>query len=140
MSATEPRTNPAAEGQEIGTIEMKLRARVAAGRRLRHQRQHPRGPVHPPSSNASVAFGTGLTPAEPGSAQGLELVVSDINAARENLIARGAEVSELFHLGDTGISRVRTPSVAGIRPTPRLATRMATGGCCRRSRRVVRDD
>jgi len=57
----------------------------------------------PTRSNASVAFGKGLTSAEPGSAQRLELVVSDIDAARDDLIRRGVEVSELFHLGDSGL-------------------------------------
>ena len=52
----------------------------------------------PPGSGCSVAFGEGLTTAEPGSAQRLELAVYDIDAAREDLITRGVEVSELFHL------------------------------------------
>ena len=56
----------------------------------------------PPRSNASISFGTGLTTAEPGSAQRFELVVSDIEAARDDLIARGVEVSELFHLAEGG--------------------------------------
>jgi catechol 2,3-dioxygenase-like lactoylglutathione lyase family enzyme len=56
----------------------------------------------PPGSPASVIFGKNVTPAPPGSAQGLYLVVSDIEAAREELIARGAEVSEVFH-GASGI-------------------------------------
>ena len=51
----------------------------------------------PTHSECSVTFGTGLTAAEPGSAQRLELVVSDIEAAREDLISRGVEVSDLFH-------------------------------------------
>ena len=51
----------------------------------------------PPRSGCSISFGKGLTTAEPGSAQRLELVVSDIDAAREDLISRGVEVSELFH-------------------------------------------
>ncbi|MEH2528251.1 MULTISPECIES: VOC family protein [unclassified Bradyrhizobium] len=51
----------------------------------------------PPGSNASVIFGKGVTPAAPGSAQGLYLIVSDIEAARQNLRARGIEVSEAFH-------------------------------------------
>jgi catechol 2,3-dioxygenase-like lactoylglutathione lyase family enzyme len=51
----------------------------------------------PPRSGCSVSFGKGLTTAEPGSAQRLELVVSDIDAAREDLISRGVEVSELVH-------------------------------------------
>ena len=57
----------------------------------------------PPGSNASIAFGEGLTAAEPGSAQRFELVVSDIDAARDDLVSRGVEVSELFHLGDSGL-------------------------------------
>ena len=52
----------------------------------------------PTRSACSIAFGKGLTTAEPGSAQRLILVVSDIDAARDDLIARGADVSELFHL------------------------------------------
>jgi catechol 2,3-dioxygenase-like lactoylglutathione lyase family enzyme len=51
----------------------------------------------PPGSPASVQFGTNITAAAPGSAQGLYLVVSDVAAAREQLAARGAEVSEVFH-------------------------------------------
>jgi catechol 2,3-dioxygenase-like lactoylglutathione lyase family enzyme len=52
----------------------------------------------PPRSGCSIAFGTGVTTARPGSAERLELVVSDIDAARAELIGRGVEVSELFHL------------------------------------------
>jgi catechol 2,3-dioxygenase-like lactoylglutathione lyase family enzyme len=51
----------------------------------------------PPGSGTSIHFGTGRTSAAPGSAQGLFLVVSDIEAAREALIARGAAVSDVFH-------------------------------------------
>ncbi len=51
----------------------------------------------PPGSTCSVIFGTGLTTAAPGSAQGLQLVVSEIEAARAELIDRGADVSEVFH-------------------------------------------
>jgi catechol 2,3-dioxygenase-like lactoylglutathione lyase family enzyme len=52
----------------------------------------------PPGSGCSIVFGKGLTPAEPGSFQGSELAVCDIDAAREDLITRGVEVSELYHL------------------------------------------
>jgi catechol 2,3-dioxygenase-like lactoylglutathione lyase family enzyme len=52
----------------------------------------------PPRSQCSIAFGMGVTAAQPGSAQRLELVVSDIDAARAELVGRGVEVSELFHL------------------------------------------
>ena len=51
----------------------------------------------PPGAPASVQFGTKVTSAAPGSAQGNYLVVSDIQAARDELVARGAEVSEVFH-------------------------------------------
>lgn len=51
----------------------------------------------PPHSQCSITFGTGLTKAEPGSYQRLELVVDDIDAARKDLVSRGVEVSEPFH-------------------------------------------
>ena len=51
----------------------------------------------PPGSPASVHMGTGVTPAAPGSAQGLFLVVTDIQAARDDLVRRGVEVDEVFH-------------------------------------------
>jgi len=51
----------------------------------------------PPGSGFSVQFGTKITQAAPGSAQGLYLVVSDIQAARDDLAARGAKISEVFH-------------------------------------------
>ena len=51
----------------------------------------------PPGSPCSVQFGTMITSAPPGSAMGLYLVVSDIQAARDELAARGAKVSEVFH-------------------------------------------
>jgi len=52
----------------------------------------------PPHSSCSIAFGKGVTTAEPGSAQRLLLVVHDIEAARANLVSRGVAVSEVFHL------------------------------------------
>ena len=51
----------------------------------------------PPGSPCSVIFGTGITSATPGSAQGLQLVVTDVEAARTELTKRGADVSEVFH-------------------------------------------
>lgn len=56
----------------------------------------------PPGSACSIQFGKNITPAAPGSAQGLYLVVSDIEAARTELIARGVEVGEVFHPGPSG--------------------------------------
>src|ERR1700733_2688253 len=53
----------------------------------------------PPGSQASVIFGTNVTAAAPGSAKGLYLIVSDIEAARKELLSRGVKVSEAFHGG-----------------------------------------
>jgi len=54
----------------------------------------------PPGSGCSVIFGKNVTAAEPGSSQGLYLIVSDIEAARRELLGRGVEISEVFHAGD----------------------------------------
>jgi catechol 2,3-dioxygenase-like lactoylglutathione lyase family enzyme len=51
----------------------------------------------PPGSGSSVQFGLNLTPAAPGSAQALLLIVSDIAAARRQLVAQGVDASEVFH-------------------------------------------
>ena len=56
----------------------------------------------PAGSGCSIQFGTNITSAAPGSAQGLYLIVADIEAARDELVARGAEVSEVFHAGTPG--------------------------------------
>jgi catechol 2,3-dioxygenase-like lactoylglutathione lyase family enzyme len=56
----------------------------------------------PPGSWCSIQFGTNLTSAAPGSAQRTYLVVSDIEAARNQLVADGVEVSEVFHRGADG--------------------------------------
>jgi catechol 2,3-dioxygenase-like lactoylglutathione lyase family enzyme len=61
----------------------------------------------PPGSACSIHFGRGLTTAAPGSAQNLYLVVSDLDAARADLVARGADVSGPFHF-----------TAFGARPTP----------------------
>jgi len=56
----------------------------------------------PPGSGCSVIFGKNVTPAAPGSSKGLYLIVSDIEAARKDLLSRGADVSEVFH-GASGV-------------------------------------
>ena len=56
----------------------------------------------PPGSACSVQFGTKITAAAPGSAQGLYLVVSDIDAARNELAGRGVKISDVFHAGSPG--------------------------------------
>ena len=65
----------------------------------------------PPGSPCSVHFGENLTLAAPGSAQGLFLIVSDIQAAREELAKRGAPVSEVFHFA--GFNRVAADARLG---------------------------
>ena len=72
----------------------------------------------PPGSGCSIQFGTNITSAAPGSAQGLYLIVSEVEAARAELVARGVAVSEVFHPGMPGAQfqpdgtsgRVRGPS------------------------------
>ena len=54
----------------------------------------------PPGSACSIAIGSGLVDSAPGSLQGLQLVVPDIEAARAELVARGVETSEVFHYED----------------------------------------
>src|ERR1700735_5168894 len=56
----------------------------------------------PPGSGCSVQFGANITAAPPGSAHGLYLIVSDIAAAHDELVALGVEVSEVFHAGSPG--------------------------------------
>jgi catechol 2,3-dioxygenase-like lactoylglutathione lyase family enzyme len=56
----------------------------------------------PPGSQCSIQFGTNITGAPPGSAYGLYLIVSDVEAARDDLVSRGAKVSGVFHSGTPG--------------------------------------
>ena len=56
----------------------------------------------PPGSGCSIQFGTNLTSAPPGSAQGSYLIVSNVEAARDRLLAQGVAVSEVFHEGGPG--------------------------------------
>ena len=67
----------------------------------------------PPGSPASIHFGKGVTTAPPGSAQNLYLVVSDMEAARRELIDRGVDVSEAFHFDAFGGPRVAGPAPNG---------------------------
>ena len=66
----------------------------------------------PPGSGCSLQFGTNITPATPGSAQGNYLVVSDIEAAREQLAGRGAQVSEVFYPSSPG-AQFQTDGTSG---------------------------
>jgi catechol 2,3-dioxygenase-like lactoylglutathione lyase family enzyme len=61
----------------------------------------------PPGSGCSIQFGTNLTSAAPGSFQGTLLIVSDVQAAHDDLVARGVEVGGVFHCATGGVCRVR---------------------------------
>jgi catechol 2,3-dioxygenase-like lactoylglutathione lyase family enzyme len=78
-----------------GSLGWRLDADVAAGDLRLIQ-------FTPPGSDCSIQFGTGLTTAAPGSANALYLIVSDIAAARDELVAHGVTASEIFHEGTPG--------------------------------------
>jgi len=67
----------------------------------------------PPGSACSVIFGKNVTAASPGSAQGLYLIVSDIEAARKELVAHGIEASDVFHDGGGGYAGTDQPYLFG---------------------------
>lgn len=74
----------------------------------------------PPNSEASIIFGKGGTPNNSGSAYSLVLAVDDLDAAREDLIARGVNVSEIFHyVGAPFNNTVENPRVGGRDPQDR---------------------
>jgi catechol 2,3-dioxygenase-like lactoylglutathione lyase family enzyme len=115
MSTNEVRNNEAAGSRNAGRVDMKFEVVVipvsdvdrakefylrlgwrldadrAAGTNFRLVQ------FTPPGSGSSIQFGVNLTSAAPGSAQAMLLAVSDIEAAREQLAARGVETSEVFH-------------------------------------------
>jgi catechol 2,3-dioxygenase-like lactoylglutathione lyase family enzyme len=76
----------------------------------------------PPSSGCSIQFGTKMTSAPPGSAQGLYLIVSDVSEACKDLVARGIEVSEVFHSGTPGAQFQIDGSGRVSGPAPRHAS------------------
>jgi catechol 2,3-dioxygenase-like lactoylglutathione lyase family enzyme len=124
MSSTGASTDTSTEFPEMGTIDMKLevvtlpvsdvdRAKrfyqslgwrldvdLAAGDDFRAVQ------LTPPHSQCSISFGKGLTAAEPGSADRLLLAVEDINAARDDLIRRGVEVSEVYEQRRPGFESI----------------------------------
>jgi catechol 2,3-dioxygenase-like lactoylglutathione lyase family enzyme len=164
MRSTQVRSETATETPRARTVDMKLEVIVipvsdvdraksfysnlgwrldadfAAGDDWRVIQFTPRG------SGCSVIFGKNVTAAAPGSAQGLYLVVSDIKAARDELLRCGVGISEVFHdagdvhagadepscLGGSG-SAVRIRTTAATARTPRSAIRTATAGFCKRS-------
>ena len=92
--------------QFYGSLGWRLDADFAAGDDYRIVQFTPAG------SACSIQFGTNVTSATPGSAQSLYLIVSDIEAARDELVARGVEVSEVFHEGTRG-ARFHLPGTNG---------------------------
>ncbi len=120
MSTSEVRSKEATSDARVARVDLKLEAVVipvsdadrakqfygALGWRLDADFRFDNGfrvvQFTPPGSGCSVQFGTNITSAGPGSAQGLYLVVSDIEAARDELVHRGVEVSDVFHAGTPG--------------------------------------
>jgi len=70
----------------------------------------------PPGSACSIQFGTNVASATPGSAESLYLIVSDVEATREDLLARGVEVSEVFHESALGARFHEAGRVSGPAP------------------------
>ena len=114
MSTTATRSNDATAGARVGKVALKLEVVTIPVSDVDRAKEFYGGlgwrldadftteddhvvQFTPPGSQCSIHFGTHLTTAAPGSAQGLWLIVSDIQAARKELVARGAEVSEVFH-------------------------------------------
>jgi catechol 2,3-dioxygenase-like lactoylglutathione lyase family enzyme len=134
MSTTEARNAAATGGAAAGNVDLKLEvvvipvsdadrakafyeglgwrldADVAAGRDFRIVQ------LTPPGSGCSIQFGTDVSTAAPGSARSMYLVVSDIEAARDELVARGADVGEVFHEGSGGARFHDAGRVAGRAP------------------------
>jgi catechol 2,3-dioxygenase-like lactoylglutathione lyase family enzyme len=153
MSSSGASSDTSTEIPEVGTVDMKLEvvtlpvsdvdrakrfyqslgwrldADFAAGADARLVQ------MTPPHSQCSIHFGKGVpgvTAMEPGSLQRLFLAVKDIDAARDDLISRGVDVSEV----EEQPKPPGSPTCPGARTsrTRRSATRMATAGCSRRSR------
>jgi catechol 2,3-dioxygenase-like lactoylglutathione lyase family enzyme len=115
MSTTEVRGSDATTNKSVGKVDMKLEVVVIPVSDTDRSKQFYESlgwridadivkgddfrvvQFTPPGSGCSIAFGKGVTAASPGSAKHLELVVSDIGAARNALIDRGVDVTEVFH-------------------------------------------
>jgi catechol 2,3-dioxygenase-like lactoylglutathione lyase family enzyme len=120
MSSTEVRADAAMSGAGTDTVDLKLEVVVipvsdvdrakafyeSLGWRLDADFPFDNGfrvvQFTPPGSGCSIQFGTKMTSAAPGSARGLYLIVSEIAAAREELVSHGVAVSEVFHQGTPG--------------------------------------
>src|SRR5688500_6495934 len=84
-----------------------------------------------PGSACSIAIGKGLKAGEPGSVNGLQLVVGDIEAARAELVDRRVDAGDVFHFGEAGRPRACTRSARATARSSRSTTRTATSGSCR---------
>jgi catechol 2,3-dioxygenase-like lactoylglutathione lyase family enzyme len=127
----EIRSNDAPSGTKVATVDMKLEVVIIPvsdvdrakefyaklGWRLDADFAHGddwRGiQFTPPGSGCSVIFGKNVTAAAPGSAQGLYLIVSDIEAARNELLGRGIQISEVFHGASGAYSGTDEPYLFG---------------------------
>lgn len=135
MSTTEIRSTDARGRADVATVDMKLevvlvpvsdvdraeRFYASLGWRLDGDFRTDtfRGlQFTPKGSGCSIQFGTNVTSAVPGSAEGLHLVVTDIDAAREDLVARGVDASEVFHCESGYACRFpgNDPPVSGPHP------------------------
>jgi len=132
MSSTEVRSENAIETPRARTVDMKLEVVAIPVTDIERAKRFYGGlgwrldadfvvgdefrvlQFTPPGSPCSIHFGTGITSAVPGSARGLFLIVSDIEAARAELVGRGVDVSEVFHLAGPG-----KPPVSGPDPERR---------------------
>lgn len=134
MSTTATRSQDATTGARAGNVDMKIEAVVIPvsdvdrskafygklGWRLDADFRFDNGfrvvQFTPPGSGCSIQFGTKITSAAPGTAQGLYLIVSDIKAAREDLVSHGVQVSEVFHAGTPGAQFGTDGHVSGPEP------------------------
>jgi catechol 2,3-dioxygenase-like lactoylglutathione lyase family enzyme len=133
MSSTQTISEHVTESRTVATVDLKLEVvvlpvsdvdrakRFYEGLGWRLDGEFSNGPdwravqMTPPGSPCSIHFGKGITTAAPGSVKNLYLIVSDIEAARRDLIARGADVSEPFHF--TSIGGAPVPGVDPERHT-----------------------
>jgi catechol 2,3-dioxygenase-like lactoylglutathione lyase family enzyme len=115
MSSSEAKTAPATDTSDQGVIDLRLEVVVIPVSDVDRAKAFYTGlgwrldadvvpsddlrliQFTPPGSGCSIQFGTNLTSAAPGSARGLYLVVTDIEAARDQLVAQHVKVSEVFH-------------------------------------------
>jgi catechol 2,3-dioxygenase-like lactoylglutathione lyase family enzyme len=140
MSASEDRSIDASGTASVGTVDLKLEVIVIPvldvdrakafysllGWRLDADFPFDNGfrvvQFTPPGSGCSVQFGTKITSAAPGSAQGLYLIVSDIEPVRDGLTARGVEVSEVFYPGTPGAQFQSDGTNRVVGPAPNHAS------------------